>query len=52
MLGDRRKLAEVGVEHGVAGRSRDAGIGEQAGGPRREVRVVFAPCGDEVVHDA
>ena len=51
MLGDCRKLAEVGVQDCVSGRSRDAGIGEQAGGPRREVRVVFAPCGDEVVHD-
>ena len=51
VFGDCRQLPQVGVQDRVSGRTRDAGVGEQAGGPRREFMVVFAAGGDQMVHD-
>ena len=49
--GDRRQLRHERLEHGLAARAGDAGLGQQGRRPRRELGVVLAARGDEVVQE-
>ena len=48
---DRRQFPEERVEDGVPPGAVGPDLGEHRGRRRREGRVVFAPCGNQVVEE-